>query len=325
MSEARVSPAGWAARALLVVGGVACLFPFTAAWMGLLGGILLSLTLGNPWIEASKKWTPRLLQASVVGLGAGMDLLVVLRVGAHGILYTVAGITLAFAAGVLLARTLSVSRDVGTLVAVGTAICGGSAIAAVAPVIRAKDDEVSVAMGTVFLLNSIALLIFPPLGHLLGLDAHGFGLWAALAIHDTSSVVGAARQYGDEALRIATTVKLARALWIVPVALAIGAVRARREQGADAVAAGKAKRPWFIAGFLAAAALATFVPGMKAPGEVAFAVSRQFLVLTLFLIGANLSRAAIARVGVRPLAMGVALWVIVGGASLAGVLTGVVH
>lgn len=296
------------------------LLPFVAGWMGLVAGIAVALTVGNPWPAQTKRWTPRLLQASVVGLGAGMDLLVVLKVGMHGIVWTVAGIALAIAGGLLLARALSVPRDVGILITVGTAICGGSAIAAVAPVIRAKDDDVSVSLATVFLLNSVGLLLFPILGHAFALDQPRFGLWAALAIHDTSSVVGAARQYGDEALRIATTVKLARALWIVPVALAAGAWRARQK---DAVpGAPKAKRPWFIAGFLLAAALVTFVPALAPAGHVVFLVARQLLVLTLFLIGAGLSRGALRTVGARPLLHGVLLWILVGATSLAAIASG---
>lgn len=296
------------------------LLPFVAGWMGLMAGIAVALTVGNPWPAHTKRWTPLLLQASVVGLGAGMDLLVVLKVGMHGIGWTVAGIALAIAGGLLLARALSVPRDVGILITVGTAICGGSAIAAVAPVIRAKDDDVSVSLATVFLLNSVGLLLFPILGHAFGLDQARFGLWAALAIHDTSSVVGAARQYGDEALRIATTVKLARALWIVPVALAAGAWRARQK---DAVpGAPKAKRPWFIAGFLLAAGLVTFVPVLGPAGHVVFLVARQLLVLTLFLIGAGLSRGALRTVGPRPLLHGVLLWILVGATSLAAIASG---
>ncbi len=305
---------------LFLLLAAASLLPFVAGWMGLVAGIAVALTVGNPWPAQTKRWTPLLLQASVVGLGAGMDLLVVLKVGMHGVAWTVAGIALAIAGGLLLARALSVPRDVGILITVGTAICGGSAIAAVAPVIRAKDDDVSVSLATVFLLNSVGLLLFPILGHAFALDQPRFGLWAALAIHDTSSVVGAARQYGDEALRIATTVKLARALWIVPVALAAGAWRARQK---DAVpGAPKAKRPWFIAGFLLAAALVTFVPALAPAGHVVFLVARQLLVLTLFLIGAGLSRSAVRTVGARPLLHGVLLWILVGATSLAAIASG---
>lgn len=313
-----------AARILLPLGFLLCLTPFVSSALGLVAGIVLALTLGNPWPGETKVWTPRLLQLSVIGLGFGMNLNEVLRVGAHGILYTVAGIAFCFALGTLLARMLTVTRDLGLLITVGTAICGGSAIAAVAPAIRAKDHETSVALATVFLLNAIGLLVFPLLGHAVGLDETRFGLWAALAIHDTSSVVGAARQYGPIALQIATTVKLARALWIVPVALGIGWLRAREEEGAPTGAApkAKAKRPWFILGFLGAAALVSFVPALAPAGKLLYAGARQALVATLFLIGAGLSRAALKTVGVRPLAQGVALWVIVGSASLAAILAG---
>jgi uncharacterized integral membrane protein (TIGR00698 family) len=314
------------ARVLMVLGALLCLVPDTRfgsgaqAWMGLLAGIGLSLTVGNPWPSFTKRWTPILLQVSVVGLGANMNLQKVISVGLHGVGYTAAGIALAFAAGLGLAWLLGVSRDVALLVTVGTAICGGSAIAAVAPVIRAKDQDVSISLATVFLLNSVGLLLFPLLGHALGLSQGQFGLWAALAIHDTSSVVGAAKAYGDEALQIATTVKLARALWIVPVALGIGAWRAREAK--EGPAAPKAKKPWFIAGFVAAAALVTYVPALADAGHVVFLVARQLLVLTLFLIGANLSVQSLKAVGVRPVIHGVLLWVVVGSASLAAIASG---
>lgn len=312
-------PRGHGARLgalLLPLGALLCLFPFVSTGAGLLLGLVLALAFGNPYLDRTRKLTHTLLAAAVVGLGAGMDLRVVARVGAHGVLYTMAGIATALALGALLTRFLSVSRNVGTLITVGTAICGGSAIAAVVPVLRPKEHEASVALGTVFLLNAVALFAFPAVGHAFHLDDSQFGLWSALAIHDTSSVVGAAVAWGGKAVEIATTVKLARALWIVPLTLAIGLVNQRR--GAEGKR-GKARRPWFIAGFIAAAALVTYVPGLQHAGHIAAALSKQALVLTLFLIGASLTRSSIKAVGVRPLVLGVALWVAMAGLSLGAI------
>lgn len=305
-------------RVLIPLGGLLCFFPFMSTGLGLLLGLVLALTVGNPYLARTRKMTHTLLSLSVIGLGAGMDLRVVARVGLHGIFYTVAGIIVALVLAALLARVLKVERNTGILIGVGTAICGGSAIAAIVPVLRPKEHEVSVALGTVFLLNAVALFIFPPIGHLAGLSDSQFGLWSALAIHDTSSVVGAAMTWGGKAVEVATTVKLARALWIVPLTFVIAAWN-RRSQG-DA-GDGKAKRPWFIAGFIAAAALVTYVPGLQAPGHVVSAIAKQALVVTLFLIGSNLTRAALKAVGVRPLAQGVVLWLLMAGLSLAAIAT----
>ncbi len=237
-----------------------------------------------------------------------------------------AGIAGCLALGALLARGLRVPGRTGLLISVGTAICGGSTIAAVAPVVRAEEDETAVALATVFLLNAIALVIFPPIGHALHLDQEQFGLWAALAIHDTSSVVGASMAYGARALELATTIKLARALWIVPITLLVGAWIARREDQdredndqAAARARPRPARPWFIAGYLGAAALVTFLPFLQPTGLVIRAVAQQTLVATLFLIGAGISRKALRAVGTRPLALGVLLWLAVGSISLAAI------
>lgn len=292
------------------------LWPRISAGIALVAGILLALTLGNPFQALTRKWTHTLLALSVVGLGAGMDLRAVAKAGLQGLGYTVVSISASMALGLFLARRFRLNRDTGLLVTVGTAICGGSAIAAVAPVIQAEEHDTSVALATVFLLNAVALLLFPVVGHGLHLSQHQFGLWAALAIHDTSSVVGAAMQYGPKALEVATTVKLARALWIVPLTMAVGAMQ--RRKGTE-VEQGRARRPWFILGFIAAAALVTWVPALRPAGHVVAAVSRQALVLTLFIIGANLTRSAVRAVGVRPLAQGVGLWVCMAGLSLGAI------
>jgi uncharacterized integral membrane protein (TIGR00698 family) len=301
---------------LLPLGALACLFPFMSTGAGLLLGLVLALAVGNPYLAWTRKLTPTLLAVSVVGLGAGMDLRAVARAGAHGFLYTVAGIALALALGAILTRLLRVGRNVGTLITVGTAICGGSAIAALVPVLRPKPHETSVALGTVFLLNAVALSAFPAIGHLAGLTDAQFGLWSALAIHDTSSVVGAALAWGGKAVEIATTVKLARALWIVPLTFAVGQWYARAGGAAEEA---RPRRPWFIAGFVAAAALVTWVPGLQHAGHLTAAIARQALVVTLFLIGASLTRASLEAVGARPLALGIALWVAMAALSLAAV------
>jgi uncharacterized integral membrane protein (TIGR00698 family) len=307
-------------RVLVVVVGLAVLFPAVSAPVALGAGIAIALTVENPFPHRTRAVVGRLLPAAVVGLGGAMDLAAVLRAGARGIGYTVASIAACLALGYFLARVLDVPSRPAVLVTVGTAICGGSAIAATAPVVGADDREISVALLTVFLLNSVALLAFPPLGRMAELGDAAFGMWAALAIHDTSSVVGAALQFGPEALSVGTTVKLARALWIVPVALAIGLFERHRRGSARA----RGRPPWFIAGFLGAAALATWIPALRPAGLAAAAVASRALVLTLFLIGLNLSRASLRAMGLRPLALGFTLWAAMAGATLAAIRMGVI-
>ncbi len=299
-------------------------WPSVPSWAALLGGIALALGPGHPHGGRTKALTPKLLSYSVVGLGAAMNLRVVAQVGLQGFGYTLAGIGLAMGLGLGLGRLLGVRTVTATLISVGTAICGGSAIAAAAPVLRAEDEDVSMALGTVFLLNASALLLFPLVGHALHMGERPFGLWAALAIHDTSSVVGAGSSYGPEALMVATTTKLARALWIVPLTLALGAWVARREH-LDGAPKASAKRPWFILGFLAAAAAVTFLPVLRAPGQWVSALARRSLVLTLFLLGCGISRPALAKVGLRPFLQGVLLWLLVGAGTLGAIRMGWVH
>jgi uncharacterized integral membrane protein (TIGR00698 family) len=308
------------ATALLLMGGLLALAPFTPAAAALVGGALLALTAGNPLLNPTRTWTHRLLPLAVIGLGADMNLREVARAGLHGLGYTAISLVLVLALGWWLARLLKVERDAGLLISVGTAICGGSAIAAVAPVLRAKEHEISVALATVFLLNAAALVLFPPIGHAAGLSQDAFGLWSALAIHDTSSVVGAGLAFGPRALEVATTVKLARALWIVPLTLGIGWRVARRE--AASADAPPMKKPWFIAGFLIVAALVTLAPALQVPGHLVALAARRLLVLTLFLIGTGLSREALRSVGLRPFLQGLALWLIVGSLGLGAVKLG---
>jgi uncharacterized integral membrane protein (TIGR00698 family) len=318
MSTAGAKRQGWLA-ALVVVLAALTLLPAVPSAAALAGGILLAVTLGNPLAERTRWLSRKMLPAAIVGLGAAMDLPAVLRVGVRGVGYTVLGISVTFGLGFLLQRLLAVRRRTGLLIAAGTAICGGSAIAAAAPVLGADDEEISVALGTVFVLNSVALLVFPPIGHWLALDQRAFGLWAALAIHDTSSVVGASMQYGPTALQIGTTVKLARALWIVPLTMILGSSR-----GPGGAVAKPGQRPWFILGFLVLAALTSFVPSLHAPGLLVAAGARRALVLTLFLVGLGLSRKTLRSVGLRPLLLGLALWVVMGLGTLAAIRVGLI-
>lgn len=274
-------------------------------------GLVFALALGNPIPDISHKASKLLLQWSVVGLGFGMNLPAVWSAGKTGFGFTVITIWGTLLVGFLLGRFLKVETQTSTLVSVGTSICGGSAIAAVGAVLEADARAMSVSLCTVFVLNAVALFIFPPLGHVLGMDQSHFGLWSAIAIHDTSSVVGAAAKYGDEALDIATTVKLSRALWIVPIALGLALFKHR--------SAAKVKVPWFIFAFLAAAGIRTLWPH----GEIAYDaikhIARLGLTLTLFLIGASLSRSALKTVGIRPMIQGVLLWMVVSMAGLVAV------
>jgi uncharacterized integral membrane protein (TIGR00698 family) len=270
-------------------------------------GLVFGLALPHPFSRASRKLSKFLLQASVVGLGFGMNLHQVIHAGRSGFVYTLLGISFALLAGMGLGALLSVPRVPAFLISTGTAICGGSAIAAVGPITQASDEEMAVALGTVFVLNSAALLIFPIIGAALKLTQMQFGLWAALAIHDTSSVVGAAAKYGAEALAIATTVKLARALWIAPVSLATAMVR-----GAKA----KIQWPWFIALFCLAAVCNTYLPTGANAYASAVKLAKIGLTVTLFLIGSGISVATIKRVGHRPLLLGIILWLLVSVVSL---------
>jgi uncharacterized integral membrane protein (TIGR00698 family) len=305
---------------LFVVLALLSLTPWASAPEALVGGIVFALGFNQPPPAFARRWTTPLLQAAVVGLGAGMDLGVITKVGVRGVGYTAVGIAVTLLITRVLATLLRTDPTISLLVGVGTAICGGSAIAAVAPVIRAKSSQTSVALAVVFCLNAIALIIFPQIGHAAGLSPRLFGLWSAVAIHDTSSVVGAALTFGPQATEVATTVKLARTLWIIPLALGAAAlpIAHRTTDGPKA----KPKWPWFIVGFVLAAAAATYVPGLRTPGALVAIGARHLLVLTLFLVGSALSRSALREVGWRPLALGLLVWVAVGCGSLAAIHAG---
>jgi uncharacterized integral membrane protein (TIGR00698 family) len=280
---------------------------FISTPIALCAGIIFGLSFAHPYAGDSRELAKFLLQASVVALGFGMNLHEVLQAGRNGFIYTAIGITFALLAGTVLGKVLAVRGTTSFLISTGTAICGGSAIAAVGPILQANDEEMAVSLGTVFILNSIALLIFPAIGAALQLSQSQFGLWAALAIHDTSSVVGASSRYGNEALVIATTVKLARALWIVPLALATAAVKRSKS---------KIQIPWFIFLFCLAAVINTYGPQEPRLSQMFFQLGKLGLTVTLFLIGTGISRATLKEVGWRPLAQGVLLWVLVGVTSL---------
>lgn len=297
---------------LLAVGAI---LPVVTAPMALAAGTAFGLVLGNPWRAQTSRWSRLLLQGSVMGLGFGVPMQDVIATGRDAFVYTAVSISLTMLLGLALGRLFGTPSRTSTLISFGTAICGGSAIAAMAPVIRAEPEEAGVALATVFTLNALALIVFPPLGLLMGMGERQFGLWSAIAIHDTSSVVGAAAAFGGAALTIATTVKLTRMLWIMPVALGVALVT-RSE--------GKVVFPYFILGFLAAAALRSLLPQFVPFWQGWLAVAKQALVVTLFLIGSGLTREVLAKTGLRPLLQASLLWLVVSSASALAILLGVV-
>jgi uncharacterized integral membrane protein (TIGR00698 family) len=286
--------------------------------MALVAGLAFGLSFVHPFPREGAEVTKFLLQASVVMLGFGMNLGEVIRAGRAGFLFTAIGLAFALLLGLGLGKLMRVRPKASLLITCGTAICGGSAIAAVAPVVNASEEDMAVALGTVFTLNAVALLLFPFIGWHLHLSQTQFGLWAALAIHDTSSVVGAAARYGQQALAIGTTVKLARALWIIPVALVTALIYSRRSEGTRA----KIQIPWFIGLFVLAAVARTYVPLNAAVFAKMSGLGKSGLTVVLFLIGTGLSRETIRRVGVRPMLQGIALWIVIASVSLMAIRAG---
>ncbi|WP_418816094.1 YeiH family protein, partial [Phocaeicola sp.] len=277
-------------------------------------GLSFALLCGQAHPKFNKKISKYLLQYSVVGLGFGMNLQASLASGKEGMEFTVISVVGTLLIGWVIGRKfLKVDRDTSYLISSGTAICGGSAIAAVGPVLKAKDSEMSVALGTIFILNAIALFIFPVIGHALNMSQHEFGTWAAIAIHDTSSVVGAGAAYGEEALRVATTIKLTRALWIIPLAIATSFIFKSKGQ--------KISIPWFIFFFVLAMIVNTYVLNLSETGVLIGAginsIARKALTITLFFIGASLSRDVLKAVGIKPLVQGILLWVVISVSTLA--------
>ncbi len=285
-----------------------CALPFIDTPIALLLGIFLAQTVHHPFPTFSKKLTRILLQASVVGLGFGMNAIEAFEVGKQGLLFTVFSIVTTITLGLFLGRKLMVERNTSYLISTGTAICGGSAIAAIASVIKPNEKQISTALGTIFILNSLALFLFPWIGHLLHLTQHQFGVWAAIAIHDTSSVVGAAQKYGAEALQIATTIKLERALWIIPISI-ITAFAFKRESK-------KVQIPYFIFLFVLAMIINTFIPSIHEVSSVIVMLSKVGLKITLFLIGSGLTKDLVVSVGVKPFVQGVVLWCFISVISL---------
>jgi uncharacterized integral membrane protein (TIGR00698 family) len=284
--------------------------------VALAGGLVFGFAFAHPYNLEAKRLSKFLLQASVIGLGFGMDLHEIIRVGRSGFFYTAISITFALLLGWALGKFFKVNRGTSFLISAGTAICGGSAIAAIAPITDAGEEQIAVSLGTVFALNSVALLTFPLIGTLLHLSQTQFGLWSALAIHDTSSVVGATAKFGAVALAVGTTVKLARALWIVPVSM--GAAVARKSSA-------RVQWPWFILLFFLAAVGNTYIHTFQPAYPVLKHLGVIGLTVTLYLIGTGLSVKTIRQVGVRPLLQGVVLWIIVAVGSLSLIRGGWIH
>jgi uncharacterized integral membrane protein (TIGR00698 family) len=300
-------------KTLFFAGLIISASGFISPPVALTAGILFGLSVPHPLPADSRDLSRFLLQASVVALGFGMNLHEVIKAGRSGFLSTALGISFALIVGLALGKVLRVRGKSSFLITAGTAICGGSAIAAVGPIIEADEQEMAVSLGTVFILNSVALIIFPLIGWALHMTEPQFGLWAALAIHDTSSVVGAASKYGPSALVVGTTVKLARALWIVPLALVTAAIKRSNS---------RVKLPWFILFFCLAAVVNTYIPATSHLNKAFFTLGRFGLTATLFLIGTSISWAALKEVGWRPLAQGILLWMAVALTSLYFIRTG---
>jgi uncharacterized integral membrane protein (TIGR00698 family) len=279
--------------------------------IALLGGLIYGFTAAHPFHAESKRIAKFLLQASVVALGFGMNLHEILHAGRSGFLYTAASITTAMLLGLGFGYLLQVGRTPAFLISAGTAICGGSAIAAVGPIADASEEEMAVSLGTVFILNSVALFLFPLIGYALHMTQSQFGLWSALAIHDTSSVVGATAKYGATALAVGTTIKLARALWIVPLSFVTAVILKSKA---------RIRWPWFILLFCLAALLNTLLPAFNPAFGALNHLGKIGLTVTLFLIGTGLNKETLKQVGVRPLLQGLALWIIVGAGTLALIL-----
>ena len=277
-------------------------------------GLAFALLCGQAYPAFNKKVSKKLLQYSVVGLGFGMNLHASLASGKEGMMFTIVSVVGTMVMGMLIGRKLlKMNRDTSYLISSGTAICGGSAIAAVGPVIKAKDSDMSVALATIFVLNAIALFVFPVLGQWLGLTQQEFGTWAAIAIHDTSSVVGAGAAYGEEALQVATTIKLTRALWIIPLALVTSFIF--KSEGK------KVSIPWFILWFIVAILINTYLlDAVPQVGKAISGLARKGLIITMFFIGASLSTNVLKAVGVKPLVQGVLLWLVISIGSLAYIM-----
>lgn len=298
---------------IFLLAVVLCLSPLISPPIALLMGLIIAQFIGHPYLHLNHKATHILLQVSVVGLGFGMNVTSALKAGKEGILFTIVSIIGTLVIGFFMGKFLKIEKKTSYLISAGTAICGGSAIAAISPVIKAEEKQISVALGTIFILNSVALFLFPFIGHQLNLSQSQFGMWCAIAIHDTSSVVGAASKYGPQALEIATTVKLARALLIIPVAFLSTFIFKNKDS--------KIKIPYFIGLFVLAMIANTYIPFIQQYNHYLTNIAKAGLTLTLFLIGCGLNRKTISSVGFKPLIQGVILWVIIATAALWAVTT----
>lgn len=291
---------------------LACLSIFTSPAISLLMGLIFALTFKNPFPIVSKKISKKMLQYSVICLGFGMNLHESLQAGKEGMIFTIFSVTFVMVIGFYLGKLFSLSKHTSYLISAGTAICGGSAIAAIAPITKSKADDITISLATIFILNAVALLIFPSIGRFLNMTDKEFGTWAAIAIHDTSSVVGAGAAYSETALKIATTVKLTRALWIIPLAVITSFIFKEKTS--------KISIPWFILFFIIAMIANTFFNIPSEITKIIVLIARKALILTLFLIGADLSRETIKNVGIRPLLLGISLWILIAVISLVLIL-----
>ncbi|MEO6870355.1 MAG: putative sulfate exporter family transporter [Ginsengibacter sp.] len=291
---------------------VLCLSPLISPPIALVMGLIIAQFIGHPYLHLNHKATHILLQVSVVGLGFGMNVTSAMKAGKEGILFTIVSITGTLLIGFLMGKFFKIEKKTSYLISAGTAICGGSAIAAISPVIKADEKQISVALGTIFILNSVALFVFPVIGHAFNLSQTQFGLWCAIAIHDTSSVVGAASKYGAHALEVATTVKLARALWIIPVAFLSTFLFKNKKS--------KVKIPYFIGLFILAMILNTYIPFVQEYNHYVVNLAKSGLTLTLFLIGCGLSAKVLKSVGYKPLMQGIILWALISVAALWAVI-----
>jgi uncharacterized integral membrane protein (TIGR00698 family) len=295
-------------KAVFILLAVICLTPLISSPIALALGFGIAIFIGNPFEQHLPKYIHLLLQISIVGLGFGLKLDEALQAGKTGFFLTVVSILTVMILGYVLGKVFKLEKKLSYLISAGTAICGGSAIAAVSPIIKPSTKEISLGLAIIFTLNSVALFIYPAIGHLLQLSQEQFGLWCAIGIHDTSSVVGAAGKYGNEALKIATTVKLARALWIIPVSVITMFILKNKES--------KVKIPWFIGWFILAILLNTYFPVFDLFSGSVTAVAKSGLNLTLFFIGSTLSIRTLKTIGIKPLAAAVILWIVISVGSL---------
>jgi uncharacterized integral membrane protein (TIGR00698 family) len=300
-------------RVIFFAAVVFCITPLASPPIALFLGLVIALLLGNPIEKYNSGISKKLLQFSVIGLGFGMNINVAIKSSTEGFFFTVAIILITMIAGIIIGRLLKIDKNISTLISSGTAICGGSAIAAVSTAINSKDEDTAVSIGTVFILNAVGLFLFPVIGHYLNMGQESFGMWSAIAIHDTSSVVGAAQSYGDKALEIAVNVKLTRALWIIPLVFAI--LIATRNKNS------KIQIPWFIGGYVVAMLISSYVPSISEFSAGTAVAAKKLLTVTLFFIGAGITKNNLKKVGIKPMIMGVILWILIGVISFYSVRT----